>query len=48
MAGVPYDGIMTKAQGQGLWWEGLDPQDLYAQYHKVGSYNWRQDGQSSD
>ena len=44
MAGVPYDGIMTKAQGKGLWWEGLDPQDLYAQYHKVGSYNWRQEG----
>ena len=44
MAGVPYDGIMTKAQGKGLWWEGLDPQDLYAQYHKVGSYDWRQEG----
>jgi alpha-L-fucosidase len=33
MAGVPYDGTMTKADGKGLWWEGLDPQDLYAQYH---------------
>jgi alpha-L-fucosidase len=44
MAGVPYDGIMTKAQGKGLWWEGLDPQDLYAQYHKVGTYNWQQVG----
>ena len=44
MAGIPYDGIMTKAQGKGLWWEGLDPQDLYAQYHKVGTYNWRQEG----
>jgi alpha-L-fucosidase len=44
MAGVPYDGIMTKAQGKGLWWEGLDPQDLYAQYHKVGKYNWGQTG----
>ncbi|MGD1086495.1 MAG: alpha-L-fucosidase [Verrucomicrobiota bacterium] len=44
MAGVPYDGIMTKAQGKGLWWEGLDPQDLYAQYHKVGDYNWAQTG----
>jgi alpha-L-fucosidase len=33
LAGVPYDGIMTKDQGKGLWWEGLDPQDLYAQYH---------------
>ena len=44
MAGIPYDDIMTKAQGKGLWWEGLDPQDLYAQYHKVGTYNWRQEG----
>jgi alpha-L-fucosidase len=34
MAGVPYDGHMTKEQGKGLWWEGLDPQDLYAQYHR--------------
>ena len=44
LAGVPYDGLMTKAQGKGLWWEGLDPQDLYAQYHKVGTYNWQQAG----
>jgi alpha-L-fucosidase len=44
LAGVPYDGIMTKAQGAGLWWEGLDPQDLYAQYHPVGKYNWAQSG----
>ncbi len=43
-AGVPYDGLLTKADGQGLWWEGLDPQDLYAQYHEVGQYNWRQEG----
>lgn len=43
-AGVPYDGLLTKAQGRGLWWEGLDPQDLYAQYHAVGKYNWKQDG----
>jgi alpha-L-fucosidase len=39
LAGVPYDGIMTKEQGKGLWWEGLDPQDLYAQYHKIGTYD---------
>lgn len=36
MAGVPYDGVMSKADGKGLWWEGLDPQDLYAQYHSRG------------
>jgi alpha-L-fucosidase len=32
-AGVPYDGKLTKAGGKGQWWEGLDPQDLYAQNH---------------
>jgi alpha-L-fucosidase len=36
MAGVPYDGVMSKADGKGLWWDGLDPQDLYAQYHGRG------------
>ena len=30
-AGVPYDGKLTKADGKGQWWDGLDPQDLYAQ-----------------
>ncbi|MGO4294404.1 alpha-L-fucosidase [Chitinophaga sp. RAB17] len=27
--GVPYDGRMTKADGKGKWWDGLDPADLY-------------------
>ncbi len=27
--GVPYDGHMTKKDGIGKWWEGLDPADLY-------------------
>lgn len=35
-AGVPYDGKLTKADGKGLWWEGLDPQDLYEQNHRPG------------
>jgi alpha-L-fucosidase len=35
-AGVPYDGRLTKADGKGLWWDGLDPQDLYAQNHPPG------------
>jgi alpha-L-fucosidase len=35
-AGVPYDGKLTKADGKGLWWDGLDPQDLYAQNHTPG------------
>ena len=33
LAGVPYDGKLTKADGKGKWWEGLDPQDLYEQRH---------------
>jgi alpha-L-fucosidase len=39
-AGVPYDGLLSKADGKGKWWDGLDPQDLYAQYHQRGSYGW--------
>lgn len=35
LAGVPYDGILTKADGAGTWWEGLDPQELYAQNHPL-------------
>lgn len=26
---IPYDGNMTKEDGIGKWWEGLDPVDLY-------------------
>jgi len=30
LAGVRYDAFtLTKADGKGKWWEGLDPQDLY-------------------
>ena len=36
LAGVPYDGKLTRAQGKGQWWEGLDPQDLYEQRHVPG------------
>jgi alpha-L-fucosidase len=37
LAGLPYDGKLTKADGRGLWWDGLDPQDLYAQNHAIGA-----------
>ncbi|MEO7047951.1 MAG: alpha-L-fucosidase [Ferruginibacter sp.] len=37
LAGVPYDGKLTKADGKGTWWEGLDPQELYAQGHSLGA-----------
>jgi len=36
MAGVPYDGNLTKEDGKGQWWEGLDPQKLYCRTHKPG------------
>lgn len=39
-AGVPYDGKMTKADGAGKWWDGYDPQDLYAQNHQPGTLVW--------
>ncbi len=29
LAGVPYDGNLTKADGKGQWWDGLDPAELY-------------------
>lgn len=34
-AGIPYDGNLTKEDGKGKWWEGLDPQNLYAQNHPL-------------
>ncbi len=33
LAGVPYDGKLTRADGRGTWWQGLDPRDLYEQRH---------------
>jgi len=39
--GVSYDGNLTKAEGKGTWWEGLDPQKLYAQNHKPSTgWGW--------
>ncbi|WPO77851.1 alpha-L-fucosidase [Flavobacterium sp. KACC 22761] len=35
LAGIPYDGNLTKADGTGKWWEGLNPQELYAQNHPL-------------
>jgi alpha-L-fucosidase len=31
--GVPYDALQTILDGQGKWWEGLDPVDLYGPVH---------------
>ena len=33
MKGVPYDGVLTKADGKGTWWEGLDPRQLNGRPH---------------
>ena len=44
LAGVPYDGWLTKEDGKGTWWEGLDPQELYEQRHPLSKdsnhYEW--------
>jgi len=42
LAGVPYDGNITKADGKGAWWQGMDPQELYAQQHAL-SVGWHWD-----
>ncbi|WP_343672306.1 alpha-L-fucosidase [Chitinophaga sp.] len=34
-AGIPYDGKLTIADGNGKWWSGYDPQSLYAQNHPL-------------
>ena len=39
-AGVYYDGHLTKEDGKGKWWEGLDPQQLYAQNHPQSERSW--------
>lgn len=57
--GVAYDGKLTKADGAGQWWEGLDPQDLYEQQHEPspgfqdlgrihGRWHWTADGSKPD
>ena len=38
-----YDGNLTKADGAGKWWDGLDPQELYAQNH-AHSTGWENSG----
>ncbi|GEP93552.1 alpha-L-fucosidase [Chitinophaga terrae (ex Kim and Jung 2007)] len=39
-AGIPYDGKLTKADGKGKWWDGLDPQELYEQNHPLSENSW--------
>lgn len=37
LAGISYDGKLSKNVGKGTWWEGLDPQELYAQNHPLSN-----------
>ena len=39
LKGVPYDGVQTKADGRGKWWDGYDPVDIYGPVLKPGG--WR-------
>lgn len=44
-----FDGNLTKADGKGQWWDGYDPQELYAQRHEreaAGGWHWDWDGTS--
>ena len=38
--GIPYDGVLTTADGKGKWWEGMDPQQLYVQNHPLSEGSW--------
>ncbi len=38
-AGVPYDGVLTAADGKGKWWNGLDPQALNGPVHTGPGYH---------
>ena len=38
--GIPYDGHMTKEDGKGKWWEGLDPADLYGLPPEIRTPEW--------
>ncbi|RYZ45598.1 MAG: alpha-L-fucosidase, partial [Sphingobacteriales bacterium] len=33
--GIPYDGRLSTKDGKGTWWQGYDPQELYAQNHPL-------------
>lgn len=39
LTGVPYDGNLTKMDGSGKWWEGLDPLALYCKAHPLAPGN---------
>lgn len=40
--GVKYDGYLTKADGVGKWWQGLDPADLYGLPPEKRTKEWEE------
>ena len=40
--GIPYDGHHTVEDGKGLWWEGLDPADLYGLPSEKRTAEWEE------
>jgi alpha-L-fucosidase len=38
--GIPYDGHMTREDGSGKWWEGLDPAELYGLPPELRTPEW--------
>lgn len=41
--GVPYDGHLTKEDGIGKWWEGLDPAVLYGPVPEKRTLEWEEE-----
>ncbi len=37
LKGVPYDGVLTKSDGRGKWWDGMDPQEFNGYVHDKNS-----------
>lgn len=37
LAGVLYDGKLSANDGKGTWWDGMNPQELYAQSHPLSA-----------
>jgi hypothetical protein len=35
----PFDALLTKADGKGKWWDGMDPADLYGPKHSTDCAN---------
>lgn len=41
--GIPYDGYLTKEDGAGKWWEGLDPAVLYGPEPEKRTPEWEEE-----